>query len=335
MSHPLPPAPPRARGPPPRFSSRFTVSRELISSHRLTELQQFAEQYFLQPGLSISRIRLRSRLSPADPKAVLSPHQHFSQIPEAQGFALEPNLQLLALDLRAHRHDSVLARLRECTNRLSPVACVIGLISAIFESDPTYETFFSVVLGTAFCSPADQPHFYHLIDEFTAFPATLPALSPIPADFPSLLKAIFDPDSIVAFEVSRHLPIQPQLSNGINAKRVSASAIVEAIRVPPDGHPPVTVVTEGFEEAAVVDETRDIPQMIADNEAQMAVTNCTRLLRAHPARPDLLAERAVGLVMLGKDPDALADADRVLALDDAAPVRAFKAALLKSLGVSQ
>jgi tetratricopeptide (TPR) repeat protein len=98
--------------------------------------------------------------------------------------------------------------------------------------------------------------------------------------------------------------------------------------------PQLAPVAEGFDIDGPVDESKDVGQLIANRQYQMAVTKCSRLLRLHPNRAELLVHRSLALIAMGKDADALIDVEKALAIDKVDEVIKLRDALLRRMGIS-
>jgi hypothetical protein len=260
-----------------------------------------------------------------------SAHQNFRQAHRSsRGDVRHPDIQVVALDLKAQRYETVIHRVREAEDLSSPLLCVYGLLAALAVKDDIREPYFLLALRSCVCYAMDQPHYYHVLDEIGFLRGG--------GACRGLLRLVMDSTERLAHSM-KHLHVVPLLGcleNALVFKRQQANEILVRTwrRLPGPDLPQLAPVAEGFDIDGPVDESKDVGQLIANRQYQMAVTKCSRLLRLHPNRAELFVHRAIALIAMRKDADALIDVEKALAFEKVDEVVKLRDALLRRLGIS-
>jgi hypothetical protein len=314
------------------FATRFTPPVRRVFPADLDAVKRGSRVHFHPGALTALKVRLRGRPGSANPVSVLRPRLGLGQHTDFGASAPDSLLQGLALDVRSHRHVSVLMSLSASADLTCPFLCLVGLLSSILQCDDRREALFLRALRLSRCGAGDQPHFYHAIDELAALPAEFPALAPMPADLPPLLALIFDADNTLFYAVPRRTHVLPLLPPPADAARPRTRADDDGALPAPAQTPDLAIVPEGFDADAAVDDARDIGEVIEAGDAQTVVAIASRLLAFEPDAQDLLALRAHALERLGKTPDALIDVEHAIKTGDAPALGAFRKHLRAQLG---
>jgi hypothetical protein len=193
-------------------------------------------------------------------------------------------------------------------DRSGLLPAVYGLLAAITLDDRIHVTRFLQSIHSSNCHFADQPHFYHLFDELHFLKAT--------KDYPSLplLHFLMELNTNLVKHV-RNIKAYPLLGRPDKYSLAKQGSWTEALSneqwFDPDSPlPRMMIVPEGFDVKTETVETRDIKDLIKTGQYMAAVIRCTGLLDVSPRRGELFFQRALALILLGKDIDALLDLER-------------------------
>jgi hypothetical protein len=302
------------------FISRFCGSSHYSQSLKLREAQSQADHHFNQRALSVLAIRSRSPPECANPLTLLSSHRNFSQI---RPIANRPFCVTLGLEQRASRHSEVLSLLAECADLSPPLLSFAGLLSSLYLHDEANEAEFLELIRSSHCDSADQPHFYHLADELADMTAA--------RIWPPLLKLVCGRIDHIISNPQKFLhapPIMGAPESTQTCLRPFKYSFPRSGTVKEKQFPELVPVVEGFDADVRTDDTRDVVELLCDRELAMAIAKATKLIQINPNRADLPLQRALALLWIGKEIDALADLENSLKLEDVSTTRQLRDALI-------
>lgn len=295
-------------------SPRFRKSRFQITPNLLRKKIQASIDYFESTPLDLDSVWTRKpEKETANLSTVITNKESWSSMrSEKSPFPYLRPAQLI----RSNLWPNIIHELTT-TDSTTPVHIAYAYLAAFFSGDEQLAGRAAQYCLTTPINTADIPHFYHLIDEcqhIRTGPCLECLMGLMGIERYSRAKTVSQTYALPTF--GKHNVKRPRWIEYQNA-----SVLARLVRGGDEKLPMLVPVCEGFSivelKQGVMDRTvKAVVKLIANGMYEQAVTKATQLLGLGKNEADLLFHRAVALMMLHKDTDALVDVERSLMLED-------------------